>query len=117
MFTAVLFTTAKTWKQPKQPQTDEWIKVIYIHTHPHTQEYYSTIKRNDAICNNMDRPEIIILRKSHRERQILYDITCMWNLKKNYTNELIYKTERLIDLENKLMVTKGEKSKGKKSER
>ena len=41
----------------------------------------------------MDRLEIIILSKSHRERQILYDITCMWNLKKNYTNELIYKTE------------------------
>ena len=42
----------------------------------------------------MDRLEIIILSKSHRERQILYDITCMWNLKKeNYTNELFYKTE------------------------
>ena len=41
----------------------------------------------------------------------------MESKKKNYTNELIYKTERLIDLENKLMVTKGEKSKGKKSER
>ena len=29
----------------------------------------------------------------------------MWNLK-NYTKELIYKTERLIDIENKLMVIK-----------
>ena len=31
----------------------------------------------------------------------------MWNLKRNDTNELIYKTNRLTDLENKLMVTNG----------
>ena len=31
--------------------------------------------------------------KSDKERQILYDITYMWNLKKNDKNELIYETE------------------------
>ena len=31
MFTVALFTTAKTWKQPKCPLTDEWIKKIYIY--------------------------------------------------------------------------------------
>ena len=36
--------------------------------------------------------EMIILSKSDRERQILYDIIYMWNLKYN-TNESIYKTE------------------------
>ena len=36
--------------------------------------------------------EIIILIKSERERQILYDITYMWNLK-YATNEPIYETE------------------------
>ena len=36
--------------------------------------------------------ENIILSKSDRERQILYDITYMWNLKNN-TNGSIYKTE------------------------
>ena len=48
--------------------------------------------------------------KSHRERQMSYDITHMWNLiLKNDTNELICKTETdLIDFENKLTVTKGE---------
>ena len=30
MFTAALFTIAKTWKQPKCPLTDEWIKIWYI---------------------------------------------------------------------------------------
>ena len=36
--------------------------------------------------------EIIILSEV-RQRQILYDITSMWNLIKNNTKELIYKTE------------------------
>ena len=36
MFIAALFKIAKTWKQPKCPLTDEWIKkmwYIYIHTY------------------------------------------------------------------------------------
>ena len=44
MFTAVLFTVAKTWNQPKCPSTDEWIKNLWYTSHIHTTEYYSTIK-------------------------------------------------------------------------
>ena len=36
-----------------------------------------------------------------------HDITYMWNLK-NDTNDLIYKIEIVTDVENKLMVSKGE---------
>ena len=54
-------------------------------------------------------PEIIIL--SEVSQRIITYITYMWNLK-NYTNELIYKTERLTGIENKLMVTKGERRGG-----
>ena len=42
IFIAALFTIAKTWKQPKCPSTDEWIKMWY----KYTIEYYSAIKRN-----------------------------------------------------------------------
>ena len=35
----------------------------------------------------------------------MYDIPYTWNLKRNDTNELTYKTERLTDLENKFTVT------------
>ena len=31
VFTAALFTTAKTWKQPKCPSTEEWIKMWHIY--------------------------------------------------------------------------------------
>ena len=42
MFTAALFTTARTWKQPRCPLADEWIrKSWYIYT----MEYYSAIKK------------------------------------------------------------------------
>ena len=43
MFIATLFTKAKTWKQPKCPSIDEWIKKIW---YLYTIEYYSTIKKN-----------------------------------------------------------------------
>ena len=54
MFTAALFTIAKTWKQPKCPSTDEWIKRcgIYIYNG------ILAIKKewNNAIFSNMDGP-------------------------------------------------------------
>ena len=31
MFIAALFTIARTWKQPRCPQTDDWIRKLYIH--------------------------------------------------------------------------------------
>ena len=41
--TEALFTTAGTWKQPRCPLTDEWIKKLW---YIYTMEYYSAIKRN-----------------------------------------------------------------------
>ena len=43
LFTAALFTIARTWKQPRCPSTDEWIKKLW---YIYTVEYYSAIKRN-----------------------------------------------------------------------
>ena len=43
MFITALFTTARTWKQPRGPSADKWIrKLWYIYT----MEYYSAIKKN-----------------------------------------------------------------------
>ena len=46
MFIAALLTVAKTWKQPKCPSTEEWIKKMW---YIYTMEYYSAIKKNDII--------------------------------------------------------------------
>ena len=43
MFTAALFTIARTWKEPRYPSTDEWIKKLW---YIYTMAYYSAIKRN-----------------------------------------------------------------------
>ena len=63
MFTAALFTIAKTWKQPRCPTTDEWIKKMQF---KYTTEYYLAIRKNEiipfeAIWKDL---EIIILRPS-----------------------------------------------------
>ena len=46
MFIAALFTIARTWKQPKCPSKEEWIKKMW---YIHTTEYYSGIKRNEVV--------------------------------------------------------------------
>ena len=91
MFIAALFTVAKVWKYPKCPSMDEWIKKLW---YMYTMEYYSAIKKwvNPVIYNNMDGPwgHYVKWNKSDRERQILYDLSYMWCLKK--PNKQTYKT-------------------------
>ena len=43
---------------------------------------------------------------------MLHDTTCMWN-PKMYTNECVHKIETDSDIENKLLVTKGERQVGR----
>ena len=43
MFIAVLFIIARTWKEPKCPSTEEWVKKMW---YTYTVEFYSAIKRN-----------------------------------------------------------------------
>ena len=50
--------------------------------------------------------------KSYRERHISYDIIYMWTLKKKLYNEPIYKTNRITNVENTLLITKGENKLG-----
>ena len=60
MFTAALFTTAKTWKQSKCPSIDKWIKMWYIHT----IEYYSAINMNKIMLFAAAQKDLEIMRLS-----------------------------------------------------
>ena len=68
VFIAALFTIAKTWKQPKCPSTDEWIKKIW---YIYTMEYYSALKKNKIILfatTGMDLEMIILSEVSQKEK-------------------------------------------------
>ena len=68
MFIAALFTITRTWKQPKCPSTDEWVKKMW---HIYTMEYYSTIKRNKIelfVVRWMDLESVIQSEVSQKEK-------------------------------------------------
>ena len=85
MFIAALFTIARTWKPPKCPSTDNWIKKMW---YVYTMDHYSAIKRNEIgsfVEMWMDLETVLLNEvKSEREKQILYINAYMWNLEKWY---------------------------------
>ena len=64
MFIAALFTIARTWKQPRCPSTDEWIKKLW---YLYTMEYYSAMKRNAF--------ESVLMRWMNLESSIQSEVT------------------------------------------
>ena len=80
MFIAALFTIAKTWKQPRCPSTDDWIKKLW---YIYTMEYYSAIKRNafeSVLMRQMNLEPIIQSEVSRKEKQISYIMECMGHI-------------------------------------
>ena len=82
MFIAALFIIARTWKQPRCPSADEWIrKQWYVYT----MEYYSAIKKNafESVLMRWMKLEPIIQRsKPKRKTPIQYTNAYIWNLKR-----------------------------------
>ena len=73
MLIAALFTKAKTWKQPKCPSKDEWIKKVW---YIYRMEYYSVTKKNEIIlfaATAMDL-EIFILSKISQTEKDKYHV-------------------------------------------
>ena len=68
MFIAALLTIARTWKQPKCPSTEEWIKKMW---YTYTKEYYSAIKKNKIMpfaATWMDLEIVILSEVSQTEK-------------------------------------------------
>ena len=63
-----LFTIARTWKQPRCPSTDDWIKKLW---YIDTSEYYLAIKRNafaSVLVRRMNLELIIQSEVSQKEK-------------------------------------------------
>ena len=95
MFIPALFIIARTWKQPRYPSTDEWIrKLWYIYT----MDYYSAIKKNafESVLMRWMKLEPIYTEWSKWERKtpIQYINTYIWNFKRWCNDDPICETAK-----------------------
>ena len=77
MFITTLFIIARTWKQPRCPSADEWIRKMYIHI----MEYYSAIKKNtfeSVLMRWMKLEPIIQSEVSQKEKHHYSILTRMY---------------------------------------
>ena len=66
-----LFTTAKTWKQPKRPSTEEQIKKMW---YVYTMEYYLATKKNEIMpfaATWMDQESVILSEVRQKRSKIV----------------------------------------------
>ena len=74
MFIAALFTIARTWKQPRCPSTEEWIKKMW---YIYTMEYYSANKKNELmsfVATWMNLEIVLLSEVSQTEKEVLHPL-------------------------------------------
>ena len=80
LFIAALITIARTWKQPRCPSIDEWIKKLqYLYT----MDYYSAIKRNSfesVLMRWMNLESIIQSEVSQKEKGKYHDLMHIYGI-------------------------------------
>ena len=89
-FIAALFTIARTWKQPRCPSMNEWIKKLWC---LYTMEYYSAIKKNafeSVLMRQMNLEPIIQSEVSQKEKDKYCILMHIYGIQKNNTEEFIY---------------------------
>ena len=109
IFIAALFIIAKTWKQPKCSQTEEWIKKVW---YIYTMEYYSAIKKNafESVLMRWRKLEPIIQSEAGQKEKCQYSIlTHIYGIQKDGNNDPIYEiAKRDTDMKNRLLDSVGE---------
>ena len=80
IFIAALFIIARTWKQPRCPLTDEWIKKLW---YIYTMEYYSVINRNtfeSILMKEMNLEPIIQNEVSQKKKHTYHMLTQIYGI-------------------------------------
>ena len=80
VFIAALFTIARTWKQPRCPFIDEWIKKMW---YKYTVEYCWAVKENKfelALVRWMNLEPVIQSEVSHKEKDKYYILTHIYEI-------------------------------------
>ena len=74
MFITALFTTSRTWKQPRCLIVDEWIRLLW---YVYTMKYYSAIKKNtfESVLMRWMKLEPIIQSKVSQKEKNKYIVT------------------------------------------
>ena len=108
MFIAALFIIARTWKQPRCPSADEWIrKLWYIYT----LEYYSAIKKNlfkSDLMRWMKLEPIIQSEVSQKDKDQYSILMHIYGILKDGNDNTICKTKRDPYVQNRLLDSVGE---------
>ena len=94
MFIAALFIIARTWKQPRWPLADEWIrKLWYIHI----MVYYSAIKKNtfeSVLMRSLKLEPIIQSEVSQKEKHQYSILTHIYGIQEDGINNPVYETAK-----------------------
>ena len=80
MFITALFTIARTWKLPRSPLTNEWIKKLW---YIYTTEYFSAMKRNtfeSVLMRWMNLEPIIQSEVSQKEKNKCHVLTHIYGI-------------------------------------
>ena len=111
MFIAALFTIAKTWKQPKRPSTDEWIKKMW---YIYTMEYFSAMKKNEIMPFEATWMQLEIIILSEFSKRKTNTIWYHLYVESKIRHKWPYLRNRniLTVIENRLLVAKLEGGRG-----
>ena len=94
VFIPALFTITRTWKQPRYPSADEWVrKLWYIYT----TEYYSAIKKNtfeSVLMRWMKLEPIIQSEVSQKEKHQYSTLTHIYGIYKDGNDDPICETAK-----------------------
>ena len=92
LFIAALFPIARTWKKPRCPLTDEWIKKLW---YIYIMGYYSAIKRNtfeSVPMRWMNLDPVIHSKVSQKEKDKYHILMHIYGIQKHVTEEFTYRT-------------------------